>query len=349
MEQRTIQLPRISSQKQHQHYCKESMAHPAKMAPMLAQWILKRYTKAGDTVLDPMAGIGTTLVEAALLGRNAVGVEYEQSFVDLAHRNIDGLNVLGTLRPRGHARVLQGDSRELSNILIENVDMIAFSPPYANSMKPTYSRKQLEQKSKRFDELFPDKRNYFKEILENPDCIARGGFFAGYSKDKNNIGNLSHGSIDSIVTSPPFEGTEPFHDKDFALKNSGKIKFMEKAYTENKGDKNQIATLKGKNYLTEMLKIYEECFKVLRANGLMVLHTKNFVRGGKQVRLDEDTTKLCESAGFKKIDHVQVKLPNYSFWILNARKKFYKKNPGVDSRDPFAYFEDVQVFEKGGN
>ena len=150
----------------------------------------------------------------------------------------------------------------------------------------------------------------------------------------------------AIITSPPFETTEPFQDKGFNLRGRGGSKFLEKTYTENKGNAVQLATLKGKNYLTEMLKIYQQCFVVLRNEGLMVLHTKNFVRAGIQVRLDDDTRKLCEFAGFKKIEHVKVKLAGYSFWIRNARKKFYQKNPNKMAGDPHAYCEDLQVFRK---
>src|SRR3990167_11537539 len=65
------------SRKQYPYFTDESYRHPAKMPPALASAILSAYTKPGDTVLDPMAGIGTTVCEAIRLGRNAVGVEYE--------------------------------------------------------------------------------------------------------------------------------------------------------------------------------------------------------------------------------------------------------------------------------
>ncbi len=61
--------------------------HPAKMRLSLARAILQIYGES--PVLDPMAGIGTTLVEAMLLGMNAIGVEYEKKFVDQANKNIE--------------------------------------------------------------------------------------------------------------------------------------------------------------------------------------------------------------------------------------------------------------------
>jgi DNA methylase len=58
-------------------YVAESTAHPAKMLPEIAAHAITHYTRPGDLVLDPMCGIGTTLMEAIHLGRRAVGVEYE--------------------------------------------------------------------------------------------------------------------------------------------------------------------------------------------------------------------------------------------------------------------------------
>ncbi|MGH9104452.1 MAG: DNA methyltransferase [Acidimicrobiales bacterium] len=43
-------------------------AHPGKMLPELARCIVTEYSSPGALVVDPLAGIGTTIVEAALLG-----------------------------------------------------------------------------------------------------------------------------------------------------------------------------------------------------------------------------------------------------------------------------------------
>src|SRR5207247_5048241 len=52
-------------------------AFAARCPPPLVDWAITRYSSPGDLVLDPMAGSGTTLVEACLLGRAANGAEID--------------------------------------------------------------------------------------------------------------------------------------------------------------------------------------------------------------------------------------------------------------------------------
>ena len=69
-------------------YLPESMAHPAKMLPAVAAHAIAAYSRPGELVLDPMCGIGTTLVEALHQDRRAVGVEYETRWAEIARTNI---------------------------------------------------------------------------------------------------------------------------------------------------------------------------------------------------------------------------------------------------------------------
>jgi DNA modification methylase len=112
-------------------YLPASTAHPAKMLPELARRIVAEYSPPGGLVVDPLCGIGTTLVEAAALGRRALGVELEPRWVELARAN------LGVALPDQQARRSQvrlGDARHLPRVLADlagTVDLVATSPPYA--------------------------------------------------------------------------------------------------------------------------------------------------------------------------------------------------------------------------
>lgn len=499
------------------YYSESSIRHPAKMSILLTKWILQKFTKEGETVIDPMSGIGTTLLEAVNINRNCVAVEFEKKFVDWTNENIILLNKNKPIDRRGKSVVLQGDSRNLTDILNKQADKIVFSPPYCGNeafqdqdftlrstkVNPT-SRKISEQKyGKDADAVVmsppfasspragnKDKDNFWKnqeqrhnrkftkskKILdsmhysEDPDNIGnlpkgeidtilmspphantissnkkeferikklvdegkaskeltrkyndwlrnksknqgcQGHWESNYSKNKDNIGNLPKGEIDTIITSPPFsqanrgggiakKGYKGKHGKDESLHlrherqltdNKDNISNLphgeisaiitSSPYAESvstKGDpkrraermkkaghdpktivggkarcgeidwqysenKDNLGNLKKKSYLSEMKKVYDQCFSVLKQGGLAVLVTKNFVRNYKMIRLDMDTILLMESCGFKLIDRYFRAIEKPSFWILNYRKQCRKK--GIP--DPTAHFEDILIFRK---
>lgn len=80
-------------------YTRESVAHPAKMLPSIARYLIATFTQPGEWVCDPMAGIGTTVVEAAWLGRHGVGVEYEPQWAALATGNVQLAKAQGVPAP----------------------------------------------------------------------------------------------------------------------------------------------------------------------------------------------------------------------------------------------------------
>jgi len=171
-------------------YVPESMAHPGKMLPAIAAAAITRYTAPGDVVADPMCGIGTTLAEAAYLGRNAVGVEFEGRWARIAAANIDWARRHGAA---GDALVIQGDARQLRNLLppaaAGTAALILTSPPYGPSIHGqvraearsggggvtkfdnTYGTDPANLASRRLDDLLAG----FGEILTAARTLLRPG------------------------------------------------------------------------------------------------------------------------------------------------------------------------------
>jgi len=62
--------------------------HPAPYPVSLAYRLIRMFSFAGDVVLDPFLGSGTTTKAAMLAGRDSVGVEAEPSYIDLISRKM---------------------------------------------------------------------------------------------------------------------------------------------------------------------------------------------------------------------------------------------------------------------
>jgi site-specific DNA-methyltransferase (adenine-specific) len=62
--------------------------HPAPYPIAIAERLIKMFSFAGDTVLDPFAGTGTTSQAAIMSGRNSIANEIESAYVEIARRRI---------------------------------------------------------------------------------------------------------------------------------------------------------------------------------------------------------------------------------------------------------------------
>jgi hypothetical protein len=112
-------------------YLPESVAHPARMLPAIAAHAIASYTQPGDLVFDPMAGIGTTIVEAIHAGRDGIGIEYESRWSDIADANIAHAQRQGAT---GRGSIIRGDATRMVSLLpaalAGQVALVVTSPPY---------------------------------------------------------------------------------------------------------------------------------------------------------------------------------------------------------------------------
>jgi modification methylase len=60
--------------------------HPAPFPLELAMRLVRMFSFAGDTVLDPFCGSGTTMIAALRTGRNSIGVEIDPDYCRMAAR-----------------------------------------------------------------------------------------------------------------------------------------------------------------------------------------------------------------------------------------------------------------------
>lgn len=62
--------------------------HPTQKPVALFDYLIRTYTNEGDVVLDNCLGSGTTAVAAINTGRQFIGIEREQQYVDIANERI---------------------------------------------------------------------------------------------------------------------------------------------------------------------------------------------------------------------------------------------------------------------
>jgi site-specific DNA-methyltransferase (adenine-specific) len=78
--------------------------HPAPFPAELAERLIKMFSFAGDTVLDPFVGTGSTSVAAMHCGRNSIGNEIDASYLEMAKdrlaRAMAQLKLVGPVSPR---------------------------------------------------------------------------------------------------------------------------------------------------------------------------------------------------------------------------------------------------------
>ena len=100
--------------------------HPATFPLQLAKEFLQFFTKAGETILDPFVGAGTTLEAADQLDRHSIGIELEPNFAQFA-------------ASRSSSPIFVGDALEISRdrelLPEQSVDYILTSPPYWNILR----------------------------------------------------------------------------------------------------------------------------------------------------------------------------------------------------------------------
>ena len=66
--------------------------HPTQKPLALIQYLIKSYSNEGDLVLDNCAGSGTTLLAAANLNRQFIGIEKEEKYVEVIRERLEENN-----------------------------------------------------------------------------------------------------------------------------------------------------------------------------------------------------------------------------------------------------------------
>jgi len=104
-----------------------------------------RFSKKGETVLDPFVGSGTTLVACARLKRKGIGIEINPNIAKIAKANLSAQSLDPEINKWLQKQtIIIGDSRNLQSLGIEDesIDLVFAHPPYWNLI--SYSKEHGE-------------------------------------------------------------------------------------------------------------------------------------------------------------------------------------------------------------
>ncbi len=159
--------------------------HGGQKPPELCADLIKVFSKRGQKILDPLAGVGGTLLGAALCGREAIGIELNEKWIDIYKQVCDLENLK-------KYPVLNGDANEkLKEIVPESIDFILTDVPYWIMDQLTKTRSASSNRrsklSKFNDKNLQSKEEWLKEmknIFTNAyPTLKKSGYMAVFIGD----------------------------------------------------------------------------------------------------------------------------------------------------------------------
>lgn len=140
--------------------------HPAVFPISLPKKCIELFTHKGELVLDPFVGIGTTLLAAQDLDRNAVGFDLKKEYIDFAKKRLAQQKLMGDTKQIA----ICDDAHNIPEYLNEEtVALSVTSPPYANMLNRKRLNKSLRGNLR--------ENEYYLKIQQ-------------YSKDQRDLGTM---------------------------------------------------------------------------------------------------------------------------------------------------------------
>ncbi|MFW9962365.1 MAG: DNA methyltransferase [Candidatus Sifarchaeia archaeon] len=88
----------------------------------LVEFFINQFTQLGDTVFDPFAGLGTTLLVAEEMGRTPLGIEVDERRYEYIRSQLAMKD-----------NIILGDSRNLDRLGLPDLDLVFTSPIFMRS------------------------------------------------------------------------------------------------------------------------------------------------------------------------------------------------------------------------
>lgn len=310
------QIGRSNQYLTHGFYPYKAKYHPQMIKAMINWMGLKK----GETVLDPFAGSGTTLVEAKLVGVNGIGIDVDPLCILLSKVKTDLLELAVSemvqvslkdayeyfhhIRPDASAnleRYLTGESRDVitDRGIFRNIDQRVYDfyllsylcalSDYTYVQADMWERFQLNARS-----MTANIRKFEGIKTTLPFEFGSSRMIHG---DARLITDYVHESVDGIVTSPPYSIAIDYIGQDLhALKYlSINPEILRGSLVGLRGEGDERIKL----YYDDMTRVFRQMHAVLKSGKQCVIVIGDVTYNGYKLSLSNTLVKLAKDAGFQ--------------------------------------------------
>lgn len=183
-----------SDLKEERDVTQETQAHPATFSPTMVSEFVRFFTKEGQTVIDPFAGIGSTLVACKRTGRIGYGIELNKKYFDIIKLRV----------PEFSENLFNTDCRNIHELPLPKIHYSISSPPYWNVLNRSTNGFKNERERKGLDVNYSDSladlgniddyEVFLKEVcsvyLKLYDLLADGAYITIIVKNVKKGGKL---------------------------------------------------------------------------------------------------------------------------------------------------------------
>ena len=265
----------------------------------------------GETLFDPFVGSGTAVLEAQILGVNAIGLDISPLCVLISKVKTESVEVLDEIKKYKDFYLFKKGGKEPSDERVRNFYKLAEMMAHSDQSR----------RGKNFESSFVS--NALKMIASVEDyrnAIKKHNLKIGKTKiiegDAIKI-DLKDESVDGIITSPPYSIALNYVANDaHSLKALGyDLDKIKEDFIGVRG----TGLNKFELYDRDMEKAYSEMYRVLKKDKYCVVIIGNVTFQGQEINTTQNVINYCEKIGFRTIK----KMEKIIYGLYNVMQKEY--------------------------
>jgi len=265
----------------------------------------------GETLFDPFVGSGTAVLEAQILGVNAIGLDISPLCVLISKVKTESVDVLDEIKKYKDFYLFKKSGKEPGDERVRNFYKVAEMMAHSDQSR----------RGKNFESSFvSDALKMIASVEDYSNAIKKHNLKIGKTKilegDARKI-NLKDESVDGIITSPPYSIALNYVANDaHSLKALGyDLDKIKEDFIGVRG----TGLNKFELYDNDMKKAYSEMYRVLKKDKFCVVVIGNVTFQGQEINTTQNVIDYCEKIGFKTIK----KMEKIIYGLYNVMQKEY--------------------------